>query len=72
MTELICLISCLYHGSVLRLRKIYSVCPVRLERIISFLKDVEEGKPNRWINKSFLNAPFKHPISFSVLIMSLL
>lgn len=72
MIKLICLISCLYHGSVLELRKIYSLCPVCLERIISFLKDMEEGKQNRWINKSFLNAPFNHPISFSVLIVSLL
>lgn len=64
MIKLICLVSYLHHGSVLGLRKIYSVCLVHLERIISFLKDMGEGKQNRWINKSFLNAHFNHPVRF--------
>lgn len=46
--------------------------PVRPERIVSFLRDVEAGKQNRRINKSFLNAPLNHPISFSAPIVSLL
>lgn len=61
----------LYRGSVSR-REIYSVSLVRSERNIPFLKDMGEGKQHRWINKSFLNVPFNHPISFSVLIVPLL
>lgn len=55
-----------------RVEKFSSVSLVCSEKNIIFLKDVGEGKLHRWINKSFLNAPFNHPISFSVLIVPLL
>lgn len=61
----------LYRGSASR-KEIYSVSLVRSERSVPFLKDMGEVKQPRWINKSFLNAPFNHPMSFSVLIVPLL
>lgn len=72
MIKPICLISCFCTMDQFRVEKFTASARCALKGSISFLKDMGEGKQHRWINKSFLNALFNHPISFSVLIVPLL